>query len=224
MATFKSRLAKIMAEKSMTQSELSRLTGIRVSSISDYLRGIYEAKQDKVFLLAEALRVNPAWLMGLDTPREWPAQDGQSEQENSSDVDKQELNEQVGSRIRQIRKDRNMTLLELADKVGLSEGTVQRYESGNINNVYIGMVQKFAEALNVDPGFLMGWKKDKQTPNIQSELEMFIDRLDPSTGLAFFNGETEMDQETRELILMSLKNTLALSQKLSQNKEKQNED
>ena len=80
MATFKNRLAEIMAERDMTQSELSRLTGIRVSSISDYLRGIYEAKQDKVFQIAEALRVNPAWLMGLDVSREWPTQENNEEQ------------------------------------------------------------------------------------------------------------------------------------------------
>ena len=79
MATFNNRLAEIMAERDMTQSELSRLTGIRVSSISDYLRGIYEAKQDKVFQIAEALRVNPAWLMGLDVPREWPTQENTDE-------------------------------------------------------------------------------------------------------------------------------------------------
>ena len=79
MATFKNRLAEIMAERDMTQSELSRLTGIRVSSISDYLRGIYEAKQDKVFQIAEALRVNPAWLMGLDVSREWPPQESDGE-------------------------------------------------------------------------------------------------------------------------------------------------
>lgn len=79
MATFKNRLAEIMAERDMTQSELSRLTGIRVSSISDYLRGIYEAKQDKVFQIAEALRVNPAWLMGLDVSREWPSQENDDE-------------------------------------------------------------------------------------------------------------------------------------------------
>ncbi|MCD0792854.1 helix-turn-helix transcriptional regulator, partial [Staphylococcus aureus] len=36
------------------------------NSISDYLNGKYEAKQDKVFELAKALNVNEAWLMGFD--------------------------------------------------------------------------------------------------------------------------------------------------------------
>ncbi|MGA0525445.1 hypothetical protein ACO2WH_26760, partial [Escherichia coli] len=31
-----------------------------------YLKGEYEAKQDKVDLLSKALQVSPAWLMGYD--------------------------------------------------------------------------------------------------------------------------------------------------------------
>ncbi|MCE5738702.1 helix-turn-helix domain-containing protein [Staphylococcus pseudintermedius] len=50
----------------ISQSELSRRTGIGRNSISDYLNGKYEAKQDKVFELAKALNVNEAWLMGFD--------------------------------------------------------------------------------------------------------------------------------------------------------------
>ncbi|HCX1085826.1 TPA: helix-turn-helix domain-containing protein, partial [Staphylococcus aureus] len=53
-------------ERKISQSELSRRTGIGRNSISDYLNGKYEAKQDKVFELAKALNVNEAWLMGFD--------------------------------------------------------------------------------------------------------------------------------------------------------------
>ncbi|HDU0754491.1 TPA: helix-turn-helix domain-containing protein [Staphylococcus pseudintermedius] len=55
-----------MSERKISQSELSRRTGIGRNSISDYLNGKYEAKQDKVFELAKALNVNEAWLMGFD--------------------------------------------------------------------------------------------------------------------------------------------------------------
>lgn len=66
MNTFKSRLKRVMLEKNISQSELSRRTGIGRNSISDYLNGKYEAKQDKVFELAKVLNVNEAWLMGFD--------------------------------------------------------------------------------------------------------------------------------------------------------------
>ncbi|HDP2840153.1 TPA: helix-turn-helix domain-containing protein [Staphylococcus aureus] len=65
MNSFKDRLKQIMSERKISQSELSRRTGIGRNSISDYLNGKYEAKQDKVFELAKALNVNEAWLMGF---------------------------------------------------------------------------------------------------------------------------------------------------------------
>lgn len=66
MNSFKDRLKQIMSERKISQSELSRRTGIGRNSISDYLNGKYEAKQNKVFELAKALNVNEAWLMGFD--------------------------------------------------------------------------------------------------------------------------------------------------------------
>ncbi|HDJ1290775.1 TPA: helix-turn-helix domain-containing protein [Staphylococcus aureus] len=66
MNSFKDRLKQIMSERKISQSELSRRTGIGRNSISDYLNGKYEAKQDKVFELAKVLNVNEAWLMGFD--------------------------------------------------------------------------------------------------------------------------------------------------------------
>lgn len=61
--TFGSRLRYAMEEKGITASQLSRLSGVDKSAISNYLNGKYLAKQDKVYLLATALGVNPGWLM-----------------------------------------------------------------------------------------------------------------------------------------------------------------
>lgn len=66
MAEFKDRLKQAMHDANLNQTELSKLTNIRQSSISDWLKGRYLAKQDKVELLARALNVSPSWLMGMD--------------------------------------------------------------------------------------------------------------------------------------------------------------
>lgn len=63
---FINRLKSIMSERKITQSELSKRTGIRQSSISDWLNGRYEPKQDKIYLIAQALSVSPSWLLGYD--------------------------------------------------------------------------------------------------------------------------------------------------------------
>lgn len=63
---FSLRLKKALEMRGVSQSELSKRTGINKSSISTYLKGEYKAKQDKVDLIARALDVSPAWLMGFD--------------------------------------------------------------------------------------------------------------------------------------------------------------
>lgn len=57
------RIKAIMAAKGISQAELVRRTGIRASSVSDWLSGKYIPKQDKIDLMAAALGVSPAWLM-----------------------------------------------------------------------------------------------------------------------------------------------------------------
>lgn len=65
---FINRLKNIMKERKITQTELAKRTCIRQSSISDWLNDRYEPKQDKVYIIAKALNVSPAWLLGYDEP------------------------------------------------------------------------------------------------------------------------------------------------------------
>lgn len=58
------RLKKVMEQRDISNAELCRRTGLRSSSISDWLNGKYEPKQDKIEILAKALGVKAAWLMG----------------------------------------------------------------------------------------------------------------------------------------------------------------
>lgn len=66
--TTSERLKKAMDIKNMKQSELSRQTGIDKGSISLYLSGKYSPKGDKIYKLALALGVSPAWLSGFNVP------------------------------------------------------------------------------------------------------------------------------------------------------------
>lgn len=63
---FQKRLKRLLKEKKMTQSDLSKITGITQSSISDWIKGKYLPRQDKVFILAKALQVSPSYLLGYD--------------------------------------------------------------------------------------------------------------------------------------------------------------
>lgn len=54
-----------------------------------------------------------------------------------------------------------MTLEDVANKLGVSSPTVQRYESGAISNIPPEKVEKLAEIFSVSPSLLMGWNDDK---------------------------------------------------------------
>ena len=67
---FATRLKQAMNLRGIKASELSEKAKIPKSAISQYLSGLYEAKQKTIFKLATALNISEAWLMGLDVPME----------------------------------------------------------------------------------------------------------------------------------------------------------
>ena len=64
------RIKRALAIRGMSQAELARATGIPTSGISQYCRGKFRPKQDKIYLMSQVLRVNPAWLMGADVQKQ----------------------------------------------------------------------------------------------------------------------------------------------------------
>lgn len=66
--TFAERLRELLVHFNITQTELSLKTGISKSSVSRYIKGDWEGKQDAVFRIASAFGVSEAWLMGVDVP------------------------------------------------------------------------------------------------------------------------------------------------------------
>lgn len=68
--TFANRLKIAMEYNNVKLSKLSNQTGISKPLISNYLSGNYEAKQQNIYKIANALNVNPTWLMGYDVPAE----------------------------------------------------------------------------------------------------------------------------------------------------------
>lgn len=61
--------------------------------------------------------------------------------------------------IRMRRLELDMTMKELAAKVGVSEGTISRWESGDIENMKRDKIAALARALEVPPAVLMDWEE-----------------------------------------------------------------
>ncbi|MEQ6355950.1 XRE family transcriptional regulator [Lysinibacillus sp. M3] len=72
----------------------------------------------------------------------------------------------IGDRIKKARLQRGMTLIEVAEKLGKTEATIQRYESGNIKNLKNDTIEELANVFNVSPAHLMGWDTISKPNNI----------------------------------------------------------
>jgi len=61
---------------------------------------------------------------------------------------------EIGRRIKQARKFRDMTLSEVAGVAGVAASTIQRYEVGAFTKVKMPVIQAIASALQVDPAWI----------------------------------------------------------------------
>lgn len=71
--------------------------------------------------------------------------------------------------LRSKRLEKNFTMRELADKIGVSEATISRWESGDIENMRRDKISALAKTLDISPSAIMGWEDDhseKTTPTI----------------------------------------------------------
>ncbi len=62
------------------------------------------------------------------------------------------------NKLKELRRERRMTLEELAERIGTSRQTIHRYENGVISNIPPEKVVSLAEALGTTPAVLMGWE------------------------------------------------------------------
>lgn len=64
----KHRLMELLEVFQLSQTELCNKCGLNKSALSNYLNGDRKPRQDKLSLIADAFSIDPAWLMGYDTP------------------------------------------------------------------------------------------------------------------------------------------------------------
>lgn len=77
-------------------------------------------------------------------------------------------------RLKYRRLELGLTLEDVGNIVGVSKTTVQRWESGEIENLRRDKIAKLSNALKTTPAYIMGWEDDKlKEPIIATETVTF---------------------------------------------------
>ena len=83
----------------------------------------------------------------------------------------------LASNLKRLRKERKLTLEELAEALGTSKQTIHRYENGIITNIPPEKVKALADALEVAPSALMGWELSDALPITKGILPISTKKL-----------------------------------------------
>ena len=143
----------------------------------------------------------------------------------------------LGAWIKKYRKEHAMSMQDMADRCGFSKAYIGQLEKG-INpktgkpiSPTIHTMEKIAKGVGMDLDSFLNLLPDDQDVtlpavkkiDLQAELEKLLQQMNADdTTIAMFNGDSPMDEETKELMLASLKNTLQMS-KLAQKRKDDHE-
>lgn len=81
----------------------------------------------------------------------------------------------MGQKIKQLRKEKGMTLEELGMKVGVGKSTVLKWENGIIVNMRSDKISKIANALGCSSMYLMGLEDNLNKENSELIPEILAD-------------------------------------------------
>ncbi len=83
------------------------------------------------------------------------------------------LRKQIGARAKQRRQELNLPMSYVADQLGVNKSTVQRYESGAIDNTKKMVLEGLSRVLDVTPEWLLG-ETEVFNAEVTDELELKI--------------------------------------------------
>lgn len=105
----------------------------------------------------------------------------------------------IGERIKNRRKMLGLSVDELAETIGKNRATIYRYESNEIENMSITILEPLAKALHTTPAELCGWDYVPPDSILSSEKILISDfrQLNPTgqtAAAAAVKSFTQMEQ------------------------------
>lgn len=80
----------------------------------------------------------------------------------------------LANKLRAKRLENNLSLQDVADKLGVSKVTVSRYETLDITNIPSDKIEGMAELYNTTPAYLMGWENNKKQEDSNIDMNNVI--------------------------------------------------
>lgn len=128
----------------ISQEELAKKIGYNSrSTVNKIEKEINDITQSKIIAFAKALDTTPAWLMGWE--------------DNS-----------VGKTIKQLRKEKNISLMEMAEELHISVDTLVEYEDG-IREIPTYLLNVFANYFNTTVDNLVSYTFEKSNTAFVTE-------------------------------------------------------
>ena len=92
----------------------------------------------------------------------------------------------IGQRVRKARKEKGYNQTELANALGKSLRTIQKYENGEIE-ISISMLNALAKVLDTTTTYLLGYKTETVKPQITTfaDVAVMLFELEKVAGLKF---------------------------------------
>ena len=106
--------------------------------------------------------------------------------------------ENIGTKIRNLRAENDLTLQELGDKVGVQASTVRKWETGFIKSMGFDKIQKLADALGTTPAYLMG-ETSNTNLNIRN-IESNNGLIGQNSGSLHITSAQSLTKEEQELL------------------------
>ncbi|WP_203663740.1 helix-turn-helix domain-containing protein [Lacticaseibacillus sp. 53-4] len=127
----------------------------------------------------------------------------------------------LGDRLKKLRGD-GRTQEDVAKAVGVSRAAYSHFEN-NRNEPDNDTLKKLAQYYDVSIDYLLGRTDkrhyysltEKDQKSIDEELERIINGLDDKSGVNFFKNDAEISDHDRELLVASLRSSLALAHEMA---------
>jgi transcriptional regulator with XRE-family HTH domain len=189
----KDRLSSLRSQSKMTQSEASKKLGIARTTYAGYENGSRRPDPETLDKLADIFNVSTDYLLGR-------TDDPSPLKETTMVLDTNLILDLFSKRLQKHRLEKGYTYDQLAEKVGVVNETVEKYETSPSSIPGQRTLNRLSDALGVTRDYLLGYTDDPKGygkgvyETDSRDLKKFMDQ----TGPVMYDGMVVEGEDARE--------------------------